>query len=309
MKIKKTALIEFMARRQESQSSLAKKANVNRQTIGGMLSKGVIPGIDRLARISAVLGVKVEDIVDFTEEKTPIIRNTALLRENIKSKMADLNIQDANSLCRLIGYDKVNTLERLLDGKIAWFPDVLSAVLQVLDIKNPPLSPKEAEILFPAGTFGQHGALLVRPVPVVAWANAASSITAKFTNSGSFVMENWQEQENTETVLIPAGNREISIAFKVRGVSMEPTFFDNDIILVERKMGFSEIPDKKVVVVKFNDDSAKSGVYCKRLRRFGDTLHLTSDNPQGEEFEITPSLLYEIDWIGQVVQMQSSRGL
>jgi phage repressor protein C with HTH and peptisase S24 domain len=36
---------------------------------------------------------------------------------------------------------------------------------------------------------------------------------------------------------------------------------------------------------------------------------LTSDNPQGEEFEITPENKEFVEWVGQVVQVQSNRGL
>lgn len=305
MKIKTAALAEFMRKKDETQTSLALKAGVSRQTIGVMLSSSRVPGISKLSAIAEILDVTIDDLVDFNEPKAPVVRNTVSLRDLIKEKMELMNITGAEALCRIIGYDKVETIEKLLDGKIPWFPDVLSAVLQALDIQDPPLSKREKELLMPSEAFTGDGAMLVRPVPVVAWANAASAIVANFS-SDSCCLESWQA-DNTETVLIPAGNREISVAFRVNGISMEPTLYDNDIILVERKMSLAEITDKKVVIVKFGDNSNNPGVFCKRLRRFGNSIRLMSDNPVGEEFEINETS--NIEWVGQVVKVQSDRGL
>lgn len=308
MKIKTAYIEELMKKRGENQSSLALKADVSRQTIGAMLAdSNRVPGISTLSAIASALGVTVDDVIDYTEEKDPVVRNTALLRESIRNKMTELNISNAEALCKMIGYDKAETIEKLLDGKLSWFPEVLSAVLQCLDIQDPPLSKREKSLLMPPKTFDKDGAMLVRPIPVVAWANAASYITSSFS-SPDCIDENWQHN-SVETILIPAGNREISLAFRINGISMEPTLYDEDIILVERKMSMVEIPDKKVIVIKFGDNSIHPGVYCKRLRRFGKTVRLMSDNPAGDEFEINETNIYDIEWVGQVVKVQSDRGL
>lgn len=307
MRVKTQFIAEKMAQRGLNQSELAEKAGVSRQTIGAMLSNGRIPRTSKLMLIAKALRVNIDDIVDFNEAHEAIIRNTVPLREAIKSKMTELNIKDAEALCREIGYDKVETIQKLLAGELSWFPDVLSSVLQALDIEDAPVSQREKTLLIPYKVFKVDGAMLVRPVPVVSWANASSSIT-NFFSSENCIAEKWDSEE-VETIIVPAGKREISLAFKVNGVSMEPTLYDDDIILVERKMNFSEIPDKKVVIVKFGDSSPHPGVFCKRLRRFGDVIRLTSDNPVGDEFEITSQNICDIEYLGQVVKVQSDRGL
>lgn len=50
------------------------------------------------------------------------IRNTPELRECIKDAMLREGVASAADLNRLIGYDSVHTLERLLSGKLNWFP-------------------------------------------------------------------------------------------------------------------------------------------------------------------------------------------
>lgn len=64
------------------------------------------------------------------------IRNTPELRECIKDAMLREGVRDASELNRRIGYDSSHSLERLLNGKLPWFPDVLSAVLDGLNIKQ-----------------------------------------------------------------------------------------------------------------------------------------------------------------------------
>lgn len=308
MKVKTAYLAELMVKKGMKQTDLAEKTGICRQTISAILnSSSRVPTVTRLKSIADALGVTLDDIMDFEEKKEPFVRNTETLRDLIKSKMAEKGISNADSLCRCIGYDKTETIEKLLDGKLSWFPEVLSAVLQFLEISDPPLSPKEKNLLMPYKMFKTDGAMLVRPIPIVSWANSSSYITS-FFSSENCVDDNWEADE-VETILVPAGNREISLAFRINGISMEPTLYDNDIILVERKMCLADIPDRKVVVVKFDETSQHPGVYCKRLRRFGDTIRLMSDNPAGEEFEINESNRYTIEYLGQVVKVQSDRGL
>ena len=73
------------------------------------------------------------------------------------------------------------------------------------------------------------------------------------------------------------------------------------------EMTFDEISDKKVVVVKFIDGGKyPDSIVCKRLRKFEKQLTLTSDNPNGRDFEIAPR---DVEWLGVVVQLLSNRGL
>ena len=234
------------------------------------------------------------------------IRNTPELRECIKDAMLREGIRNASELNRRIGYDSVNSIERLLAGKLNWFPDVLSAVLDGLNIKHDdaPMSAAERGLLTPDGFFND-GAVLVRPMPVVAWANAASYLTSLMDSDGCTSFK-W-DPETTETIPVPVGIRKNTLVFRVSGVSMEPTINDNDIILAEQRFSFDEISDKKVVVVKFIDGGKyPDSIVCKRLRKFEKQLTLTSDNPNGRDFEIAPR---DVEWLGVVVQLLSNRGL
>lgn len=234
-----------------------------------------------------------------------VIANTAELRECIKDAMLARGVRSAVDLCRLIGYDSVNTLKRLLSGSIAWFPDVLSAVLDALEIDHDaaPISAEERALLSPQGAF-RDGAMLVRPIPVVEWANAAEVI-AGFIDSGATVMTRW-DPATTEVIPAPMGVRKGTMALRVHGESMEPKILDGDKIVVEPADSLETIPDKKVVVVKFTPEypECPECVVCKRFRRFRNGICLTSDNASGRTFDdLRPQ---DIAWIGIVVAKYSN---
>ncbi|WP_276740743.1 S24 family peptidase [Victivallis vadensis] len=229
------------------------------------------------------------------------IRNTPELRECIKDAMLREGVASAADLNRLIGYDSVHTLERLLSGKLNWFPDILSAVAEALGIDHDslPISPAERMQLLPAGYFGD-GAMLVRPIPVVSWANAAGHLDL-LANPDTRLFSRW-DPENTETVPAPVGTRKGTQAFRVTGISMEPTIMDDDIILVEQRMSLDEVPNNKIVVARLTEGKFEDCVVCKRLRRQGGHCWLTSDNPAGMVIPVEPS---DLQWLGIVVRKQS----
>ena len=218
------------------------KVGIPQQTIGRWLS-GWTTSItdDAWSRVHPYLKpymgtVAAPQVPPAAPPTTPdTIRNTPELRECIKDAMLREGVASAADLNRLIGYDSVHTLERLLSGKLNWFPDILSAVAEALGIDHDslPISPAERMQLLPAGYFGD-GAMLVRPIPVVSWANAAGHLDL-LANPDTRLFSRW-DPENTETVPAPVGTRKGTQAFRVTGISMEPTIMDDDIILVEQRM-------------------------------------------------------------------------
>ena len=232
------------------------------------------------------------------------IRNTPELRECIKDAMLEKGIRGAVELCKQIGYDTPKTLERLLSGKINWFPDMLSAVLDNLEISHDdaPITPTERELLHPQGIYFNDGSAMVRAVlvhylPVISWANAASYIDCMMAHDG-VAMRKWNPEEVEETVPVPLDIRGDCFVFRVSGQSMEPSINDGDILFCEEILDINQISDRRVVVVKFADCSKYSDcIVCKRFRRIGDKILLSSDNPAGREFE--PEL-QDIAWIGIV---------
>lgn len=204
----------------------------------------------------------------------------AMLREGVR---------DASELNRRIGYDSSHSLERLLAGKLNWFPDVLSAVLDELKIKqdDAPISPLERSMLAPEGIYNQ-GAILVRPVPVVDWANAADYIGSLI--AGTSAIDRKWDPESIETIPAPTGCRKDTIALRVHGQSMEPKIQDGDKIYCEPVENLEELPNNKIVVVRFADSAKECAgcLFCKRFRRIGGEIFLTSDNPAGRNFNEVP---------------------
>ncbi|MBR2345371.1 MAG: hypothetical protein IKA71_06255 [Lentisphaeria bacterium] len=264
------------------------------------------------SNISRYLSGKVRSITDDCWEKLAgelsvhqphsapgTITNTPELREYLRENMSKCGMESYDQLRRAAGYDSPQTIRRLFDGELNWFPDLLSAVFDALgcDRDGAPLSAAEKELLAPGGMY-RDGAMLVRPVPVVDWANAASHLESM--ESEGVLLKNW-DVENTETVPVPVGSRRDTSAFRVHGISMEPKIVDDDIVLVEPAASLDDIPDNKIVVVRFSDRSGQSEkVVCKRFRRQNSTsLLLTSDNPEGKIIPLEPA---EIAWIGIVVK-------
>ncbi len=264
------------------------------------------------SNISRYLSGKVKSITDDCWEKlqavlelppppatSGTIKNSAALREFIRQKMAENGMNSTEQLRRAIGYDSQTTINRLFNGELNWFPDVLSAVFDVLncDPADSPLSGSELSMLSPRGLY-RDGAMLVRPVPVVEWANAASHLES--LESDNVIMQNW-DPDTTPTVPVPADSRRDTRAFKVHGISMEPRILDDDIVLVEPAENLNAIPDNKVVVVRFSEQSnIPEKVVCKRLRKQSPSqMLLTSDNPEGRIIPCSPD---DIAWIGIVVK-------
>ena len=132
---------------------------------GGAVTLSRKSGVDA-ANISRYLNGKVNSIGDDNWAKlAPYLRessnmavkreqtiiNTPHLRECIKDAMMRKGIKTPADLTRLIGYDSVHTMERLLSGKLAWFPDILSLTLTSLgiDYGDAPLSSAEKQLLTP----------------------------------------------------------------------------------------------------------------------------------------------------------------
>lgn len=231
------------------------------------------------------------------------IQNTPELRLCIMEMMMEKGIKGAAELCRIAGYDKPSTMQRLLDGKINWFPDMLCAVLDNLGIKHDdaPMSSGERTLLTPDGMYYNDGsdqtrAVLVHYIPVIEWANAAEYIELLCKGDGK-TMKQWDPDTKGDAVPLPIGMRQGTIAIRIAGASMEPTILDHDILYCEPVLNISDIADRKIVVISFSDGSKYDGcVFCKRFRRIGKAYFLTSDNPSGREFEIQSKDIASI-WI------------
>ena len=67
-----------------------------------------------------------------------VIANTPELRERIKDAMMKRGLRTADELRRLIRCDSVDSIERLLSGKLNFFPEVLSAIFDIIKERDIP---------------------------------------------------------------------------------------------------------------------------------------------------------------------------
>lgn len=278
--------------------AIAEKLGISPMHVGRVLAGKTSHFEDNTwAKIEPILKPYLEQ-AETELPKTPnTVRNTIELRECIKDAMLRKGITSAEQLNKLIGYDSTHTIERLLQGKLNWFPDMLSATFDALGIKqdDAPLTPEERSLLMPEGIYNR-GAILFRPIPVVEWANAASHLASIMLDHAPTLYK-W-DPETTETVAAPVGMRRGTQAFRVFGQSMEPTICDGDIIFCEPCNNIADIPEKKIVVVNFNENYKLSEcAVCKRFKKAGNLILLTSDNPSGMDLQVQPD---DIQWIGIV---------
>lgn len=194
----------------------------------------------------------------------------------------------------LISRRCLTALLTVLSGKLSWFPEMLSDILDSLkiDIDDAPLAPDERILMLPNGIFSKGNGMQVCAIPIVDWADAATGIECFGGNDASTV-KNWNI-EHTETVPAPVGNRR-QVAFRVAGQSMDPAIRDGEVIFCD-PAGY--VQNGKIVVVKFCDCAQyPECIVCKRYRQVGKLVLLTSDNPEGKEYTVTPD---EIEWMGLV---------
>ena len=214
-----------------------------------------------------------------------VIRNTPLLREFVMREILGRGY-DLKTIAQLAGYDRVETLKRLLDGQLDWYPAMLSGVLTALGVSfsEAPISEAERALLHPSYREGFQ----TRDVPVLSFAHAASCPVVKGAPEPPSFWEG-------ERLPVPTDGRKY-VAFRVDGDSMAPLIRDGQIVLCDPQ---AEVFDGQVVVAKFDDQ-----VVCKRFRRHDDTVLLRSDNPgAGQDFELPVAALV---WVVRAVRCVSS---
>lgn len=218
------------------------------------------------------------------QRRQDIIRNTPALREFIMRR-ALLRGYDLKTLARLAGYDKPDTLQRLIEGQLDFFPAMLSGLLSALavDFAEAPLSPTDRLLLHPSYADGRQ----TRDVPVLSMAHAAQ---CRAVNGALEPPAFWE----AERLPVPTDGRRY-VAFRVEGNSMAPRIRDGDIVLCDLD---AEIQDGQTVVARFGDQ-----VVCKRLHRVRGQIVLSSDNQaEGEDFRLAPE---DVAWMVRAVRLNT----
>lgn len=127
------------------------------------------------------------------------------------------------------------------------------------------------------------------PVPIVSWVAAGSWSDAEAVA--------WID-EDTEYLPRPANLSQSGFCLRVRGVSMMPEFRPNDVIFVEPTVGFFDLKNGDLVVVREHDNAEAT---FKQLI-LGDTsedLYLKPLNPDWHEQKMLPKSEWEL--VGKVV--------
>lgn len=97
-----------------TQSDLAEKLSVTRQTVSRWEAGTVMPDIEKLADIARILGVSCDYLLrdDVSQEKTPPAAGTGRLLESLKGKCVRLCFFDEeadpdlfNAPCRILGFE------------------------------------------------------------------------------------------------------------------------------------------------------------------------------------------------------------
>lgn len=134
-----------------------------------------------------------------------------------------------------------------------------------------------------------HALSLSKPVPVISWVAAGSWSSAEAVA--------WLD-EDTEYLPRPAGLSAGGFCLTVRGVSMMPEFRPGEVIYVEPNVGFWDLKNGDLVVVRENDNQEAT---FKQLI-IGDTsddMYLKPLNPDWHEQKMTPKSEWEL--VGKVV--------
>lgn len=127
------------------------------------------------------------------------------------------------------------------------------------------------------------------PVPVISWVAAGSWSLAESVE--------WTD-ENTEYLPRPANLSSSGFCLRVRGVSMMPEFKPDEIIFVEPQVGFLNLKNGDLVVVRESDNQEAT---FKQLI-IGDTsddMYLKPLNPDWHEQKMLPKSDWEL--VGKVV--------
>jgi len=210
------------------------------------------------------------------------LTNSAELRAFLMGHMLARGL-DYKSLARLAGYDHPETLHRLLDGQLAWYPAMLAAVLHALAVSptEAPLSDSDRARLHPAIAHGWQ----TRDVPVLSMAHAATCAVV----NGQFDPPDFWDGERLPA---PTDGRAY-VAFRIEGDSMAPRIPHQALVLCDLR---AEVHPGQVVVARFDDQ-----VVCKRYRRQGNTILLASDNPaDGQDFSVAADRL---QWLLRAVRV------
>lgn len=284
MKLTPAIVAQLRAYQQQhalSQAQLGERLGCSAATVSRWLTGGKIAYLspEHAERLAALLPTEAAAAV-----RHEVVRNTPELRACLQAALA-AHGWDAATLARQAGYDRPETLRRLLAGEVTglgWFPAMLSAVLTALGIEfdAAPVSPAERALLHPAF----HDGLQARDVAILTPAHAA-------TCAGQDGLVELATFWTGDRQPVPTDGRRY-VAFRIEGASMYPLVRPGDVVLCDVD---APVAQGNPVVAKLHGQ-----VLCKRYRRIGDTILLTSDNrAEGQDFEVKAS---EIEWLLRAVQ-------
>lgn len=264
-----------------SQAEVARRSGLHEVYIGRYLA-GKNRSISDACAGKLMRFLRSQQLAVETVDPAEVIMNTKDLQSFINEQMTEKGVQ----LYNLAGAAnmKPQTLRRLVTGELnTWFPSNLARLLAELDVEfsEAPLSPGELTLLHPAM---KDGGIPTRPCWIFDMAQASG-----FDDIAGAI----EPKSAWNCDVIPITDGRDCIGFKIEGNSMEPKFYEGDVVICDKH---AELINGKAVVAKFDDR-----VVCKLYHKVGRTVLLQSIHPDGQSYERN---LRDLHWCVRVIRFQ-----
>ena len=247
--------------------------------------RGLVHSIndDNWEKLAPFLGISPGNDGFVTDKEKDVIIATPELTAFIAARMKSLRIRNVEKLRKKINFSSYEILRRQLSGKLNWFADTLSRVVEVLDLNTAdlPLSDAERRLLDHAA-MKRQGSGMVRVLPVLAGIESGKlSIDGK--------------------VPVPLDDERDLRAFRISGRAMSPVLLPGDVVIAETVASSYALPENSLVVIRFTDQaSGEERWACRRCRHLiGCPLILSADDSSGELIPVFPA---DVIWCGVIRQ-------
>ncbi len=187
-------------------------------------------------------------------------------------------------LAKLVGLAH-GTIKNIEDGRVNPTLDVLYKICRGLLIDMEDLLRESGYLPPNVVPIKREGR--VRKIPVISWVMAGK---------WHEVCDSFQPGDADDWIETTGVKGENVFALRVKGDSMEPEFFDGDIIIVNPHV---EAKPGDFVIVR-NEDNGEATF--KQLKKYGDTWVLHPLNPKYPDLELKKEFRYRI--IGKVVKKE-----
>ena len=245
--------------------------------------RGLVHSIndDNWEKLAPFLGINPGEGGFVTDNENDVITTSPELTAFIADRMRSLRIRNVEKLRKKINFSSYEILRRQLSGKLNWFADALSRVMEVLkvDASELPLSDAERRLLDHAA-LKRQGSLTMKVLPVL----------GGIENGKLFI---------DGKVPVPLDDDRDLRAFRIAGSAMQPVLMPGDVVIAETVASSYALPENSLVVIRFTDQATGEERWaCRRCRHLiGCPLILSGDDSSGELIPVFPG---DVIWCGVI---------